>query len=109
MDMDIPMKTTFHIDDTVMVQLKREANRQGRTMSDLVETALRNFLREQRRPSILDPLPGFHSGGTLVDVANRGALPPFRVEPCKLGGPATGLSYDDVGALLDEIEGPRRR
>ncbi len=57
------MKTTFRIDDTVMAQLKREANRQGRTMSDLVETALRTLFREQRRPSTLDSLPGFHGAG----------------------------------------------
>ena len=35
------MKTTLNIDDTVMAELKREAARQGRTMSELVETALR--------------------------------------------------------------------
>ena len=37
------MKTTLNIDDTVMAQLRREAARQGRTMSELVETALRNL------------------------------------------------------------------
>jgi hypothetical protein len=35
------MKTTLNIDDSVMVELKREAARQGRTMSELVEAALR--------------------------------------------------------------------
>ena len=34
------MKTTLNIDQTVMVTLKGEAARQGRTMSDLFETAL---------------------------------------------------------------------
>jgi len=68
------MKTTLNIDDSVMAQLKREAIRQGRTMSDLVETALRTLFREQRRPTSLKPLPTFHSGGTLVDLANRDAL-----------------------------------
>ena len=38
-DMVSHMKTTLNIDDTVMAQLKREAARQGRTMSELVETA----------------------------------------------------------------------
>ena len=33
------MKTTLNIDDTVMAELKREAARQGRTMSELVESA----------------------------------------------------------------------
>ena len=42
------MKTTLNIDDTVMAQLKREAARQKRTMSDLVETALRNLFQRQR-------------------------------------------------------------
>ena len=68
------MKTTLNIDDTVMAQLKREAARQGRTMSDLVETALRNLFRSQKKPVDLPPLPVFHSGGALVDVADRDAL-----------------------------------
>jgi hypothetical protein len=33
------MKTTLNIDATVMAELKREAARQSRTMSELVETA----------------------------------------------------------------------
>lgn len=72
--MAIHMKTTLNIDDTVIAQLKRESIRQGRTMSDLVGTALRTFFRDQRRPTTLDPLPTFHGGGTLVDVANRDPL-----------------------------------
>jgi hypothetical protein len=68
------MKTTLNIDDTVMATLKREAHRQGRTMSDLVETALRTLFRAQRQRSPLEPLPVFRSGGTLVDIANRDAL-----------------------------------
>jgi Ribbon-helix-helix protein, copG family len=46
------MKTTVNIDDTVMVELKREAARQGRTISELVETALRLLLRSQRFPML---------------------------------------------------------
>ncbi|MGD0025692.1 MAG: ribbon-helix-helix protein, CopG family [Xanthobacteraceae bacterium] len=68
------MKTTLNIDDTVMAELKREAARQGRTMSDLVETALRLLLRAQRKRKPLPPLPTFHSGGMLVDIADRDAL-----------------------------------
>lgn len=68
------MKTTLNIDDTVMAQLKREAARQGRTMSELVETALRGLLRSQKRRTDLPPLPTFHSGGALVDIADRDAL-----------------------------------
>jgi hypothetical protein len=68
------MKTTLNIDATVMAQLKREAARQGRTMSELVETALRLLFRSQKKREDLPPLPSFHGNGTLVDVANREAL-----------------------------------
>jgi hypothetical protein len=68
------MKTTLNIDDTVMAELKREAARQGRTMSEMVETALRLLLRSQRKRGPLPPLPSFRSGGALVDIADRDAL-----------------------------------
>jgi hypothetical protein len=68
------MKTTLNIDDTVMAELKREAARQGRTMSDLVETALRLLLRPQRKRAAIPALPKFRSAGTLVDIADRDAL-----------------------------------
>jgi hypothetical protein len=68
------MKTTLNIDDTVFADLKREAARQGRTMSELVETALRLLLRSQRKRRRLRPLPSFRSGGALVDIADRNAL-----------------------------------
>ena len=73
-DMDFQVKTTLNIDDTVMAQLKREAARQKRTMSDLVETALRNLFHRQRAPTEVSPLPTFRSGGSFVDIGNRDAL-----------------------------------
>ena len=68
------MKTTLNIDDKVMAQLKREATRQKRTMSELVETALRSLFRSQRKHHRLPPLPTFRSAGALVEVADRDAL-----------------------------------
>lgn len=68
------MKTTLNIDDNVMAQLKREAARQGRTMSDLVETALRMLFRSRRTKKEAPVLPTFRSGGAMVDVADRDAL-----------------------------------
>jgi hypothetical protein len=56
----------------IMAELKREAARQGRTMSELVGSALRLLL--QRKREKLVALPTFHSGGTLVDIADRNAL-----------------------------------
>jgi len=44
-------------------------------MSELVETALRNLFRAQKKKNAdLPPLPILHSGGALVDVADRDAL-----------------------------------
>lgn len=68
------MKTTLNIDKTVMAELKREAARQGRTMSELVETALRLLLQSRPKRSAISPLPTFDSGGALVDIADREAL-----------------------------------
>jgi len=68
------MKTTLNIDDTVMAELRREAARQGRTMSELVETALRLLLRAQPKRGRIPALPKFRSGGAFVDVADRDAL-----------------------------------
>lgn len=68
------MKTTLIIDDTVMARLKRESARSGRTMSELVETALRRMLQAKPDAVELRPLPSFKSGGALVDIADRDAL-----------------------------------
>jgi Arc/MetJ family transcription regulator len=68
------MKTTLNIDDTVMANLRRESARTGRTMSELVEVALRQLLRRRTDRLELTPLPTFDSGGALVDVSDRDAL-----------------------------------
>ena len=68
------MKTTLNIDDRVMTRLRREAARTGRTMSELVEMALRGLLQAKAPTVELRPLPSFKSGGALVDVADREAL-----------------------------------
>jgi len=68
------MKTTLNIDDTVVAELKREAARQGRTMSEMVDTALRLLLRSQRKRQKIAALPMFRSGGALVEIADRDAL-----------------------------------
>jgi Arc/MetJ family transcription regulator len=73
-DMGFRMKTTLNIDDTVMAELKREAARQGRTMSELVESALRLLFASRRKRGRIPALPKFRSGGALVDVADRDAL-----------------------------------
>jgi hypothetical protein len=71
------MKTTLNISEVTMKRLKREAARQGRTMSEMVETALRALLQKRTVAQKLPPLPTFHSGGARVDISNRVALYDF--------------------------------
>lgn len=69
------MKTTFVLDDRLAARLKERAAREGRTMSELVEAALRRFLDEGPPPPIeVRPLPTFAMGQPRVDVADRDAL-----------------------------------
>lgn len=72
--MVIHMKTTLNIDDSVMARLRRESARTGRTMSELVETALRRLLEARPGAAPMPPLPSFKSGGALVDIADRETL-----------------------------------
>jgi hypothetical protein len=68
------MKTTLNIDAAVMAELKREAARQGRTMSELVESGLRLLFHPRKDRRAMRPLPSFRGGGCLVDIADRDAL-----------------------------------
>ncbi len=68
------MKTTLVIDDTVLDRVREEATKRGRTISELVETALRDFLTRKPETRPLPPLPVWDGGGLLVDVANREEL-----------------------------------
>jgi Arc/MetJ family transcription regulator len=73
------MKTTLNIDDTVMARLRQEAACQQKTMSELVEAALRLLLHSAKRSKEkkLRPLPNFHGGKQRVDIADRNALYDF--------------------------------
>jgi plasmid stability protein len=74
------MKTTLQIDDGVMRDLKMRAARDGRTMSELVETALRRLLEERPAEKDLPPLPVMVAR-ELVDVSDRDALHRAMEEP----------------------------
>lgn len=72
--MVVCMKTTLVIDDALMRRVKAEAARDGRTMSEIVEAALRLFFeRRTESASDLPELPAFRSRA-FVDVADREAL-----------------------------------
>ncbi|RMD84719.1 MAG: ribbon-helix-helix protein, CopG family [Candidatus Dadabacteria bacterium] len=68
------MKTTLIIDDSVMARLKRLAARQGKTISELVESAVRVFLRRRPDASAPPSLPEFDGAGAFVDIADRDEL-----------------------------------
>ena len=68
------MKTTLVIDDQIMLRLEQEAARRRQTISELVEAALRQFLRPPAPAKKLPPLRTFDSGGHLVDISNREQL-----------------------------------
>lgn len=68
------MRSTSNLGDPLMARLRREGERTGRTVSELLETALRQLLRRAPAAAELPPLPSFHSGRALVDIADREAL-----------------------------------
>ncbi len=68
------MKTTLNIDDQVMARLREESARQGKTITEIVESALRLLLRQQKSKKTLQKLPSFDGGIPRVNIANREAL-----------------------------------
>jgi hypothetical protein len=82
------MRTTLTLDDDIAARLQAEARRSGLPFKVVVNEHLRAAL------------------------ANRKSLqtrPPFRIEPRDFGGPVPGLTYDNIGVLLEEGDGARQR
>jgi hypothetical protein len=80
------MRTTLTLDDDVAARLQAEARRTGRPFKSVVNERLRIALAQS------------------AAVQRR---KPFTIEPRAMGGPTAGASYDNVGALLEELEGSR--
>ncbi|OGL46270.1 MAG: hypothetical protein A2161_14835 [Candidatus Schekmanbacteria bacterium RBG_13_48_7] len=68
------MKITLNISDIVMKRLKEESTRSGKTMSELIETALRIMLSHEKTQKKILELPLFDGGEFLVDISNRDYL-----------------------------------
>jgi hypothetical protein len=68
------MKTTLNIDRGLMAKVKQEAARQGRTMSEFIESALRVALYHRPEKNRLPPLPTFRGGAFRVNVADHDVL-----------------------------------
>jgi hypothetical protein len=84
------VRTTVRLDDRLLRQLKEQAARSGRTLTAVIDEALRQFVARSEGPK---------------------RLPPFRVSTFK-GRLRPGVDLDDSAALLDLMEdppAPRRR
>jgi hypothetical protein len=82
------MRTTLTLDEDVAAKLKAEARRTGRPFRAIVNETLRRGLASRRA------------------VAAR---EPFRVQARDLGELRAGLSLDNVGDVLEQLEGPLHR
>ena len=80
------MRTTLTLDDDVAARLQAEARRTGRPFKTIVNDRLRL---------------------ALAHPAEMQKRSPFRIVPRAMGGPVAGASYDNVGMLIEEIEGAR--
>ncbi|CAN5859428.1 antitoxin VapB48 [soil metagenome] len=79
------MRTTLDLDDEVMRTLKRRAAETGRTLTSLVEEALRAMLERGSRPD-----PAYKLEWTVVP-----------------GGARPGVDLSDRDALIDIMDGRR--
>jgi hypothetical protein len=82
------MRTTLTLDDDVAARLQAESRRTGRPFKRVVNEYLRVALAQRQ----------------VVKAAPR-----FKVAPQQMGALPPGRSYDSIGSLLEEIEGPDHR
>jgi len=80
-------RTTLTLEDDVAARLQAEARRTGRSFKEVVNELLRLGLGARRQGQRREP---------------------FRVAARDLGL-RPGLDYDDVGGLLEQVEGPAHR
>jgi hypothetical protein len=81
------VRTTLTLDDDVAAKVKAEMRKTGLSFRDTVNDLLRRGLLSRRTAA---------------------ASPPFKVEARDLGL-RPGISLDNIGELLDLIEGPEHK
>ena len=82
------MRTTLTLDDDVAAKLRSLARRSGRAFRDVVNETLRRGLASSVSPKVVQP---------------------FKVEARDLGAVKPGLNLDNIGELLEMVEGPLHR
>jgi hypothetical protein len=78
------VRTTLTLDEDVAAKLKSETRRTGRPFKEVVNEHLRR---------------------SLNSPAKAASKEPFRIKARDLGL-RPGLSYDNIGQLLEQLEGP---
>lgn len=69
------MRTTVTISDDLLKAARLEAARDNRTVSSVLEAALREHLVRGQSPERVDfTLPTFGGGGALIDILDKEAL-----------------------------------
>ena len=70
------MRTTVRLPDTLMRAAKRRAQETGRTLTQLLEDALRAELQSPRARCVAEPLPTYRGKGLQpgVDLTDASAL-----------------------------------
>jgi predicted transcriptional regulator len=81
------VRTTLTLDDDVEAKLRAEARRTGQPLKSVINEALRSSLQRSTRKT----------------------SKPFRVKARDLGELRPGLSIDNVGELLELLEGSSHR
>lgn len=82
------VRTTLTLDEDVAAKLRSEARASGRSFRDVVNDAIRRGLASRR-------------------VAKSSE--PFRVTARDLGNLRPGVSLDNIGELLERLDGPLHR
>ena len=78
------MRTTLTLEDDVAAKLKAEVRKSGKPFKQIVNATLREGLARR---------------------AVKGKISPFKVKARRMGL-RPGLDYDNIGLLLEQIEGP---
>jgi Ribbon-helix-helix protein, copG family len=82
------VRTTLTLDEDVAAKLRSQARRTGRPFKEVVNEAIRRGL-------------------AAAPAASR--MEPFKVRAHDLGALKPGLDLDNIGDLLERVEGPLHR
>jgi hypothetical protein len=81
------VRTTLTLDDDVDAKLRAEARRTGQPLKSVINEALRSSLQRNA----------------------RGTSKPFKVKAKDFGALKPGVSLDNIGELIEALEGPWHR